>query len=205
MTNDQSCNLARWLWNGGLGLMALALTTGIVLVVVLTLGWNNPRPGRSPDWQAPALPLSLEARANESVLLLLNHPDSEFTFEVEMILLSGLDFDGYGLAYRAQDAVRYYVFAIGSDGYYAVLRVEEDVETVLVSWQRFPHVRRGWQANQLRVTCVGPTCRFYVNDEHAATVEDSTWLTGDVGLWVRSFGGEDVTVEFTNVRTWVEK
>ena len=90
------------------------------------------------------------------------------------------------------------------DGCYAVLRVAGDEEAVLVDWQQFPHVRRGQQANRLRVTCAGPTCHFYVNDEYATTVEDGTWLTGDMGLWVRGFGDGDVVVQLLGVRVWAE-
>jgi hypothetical protein len=186
-------------------LVALALMVGLALIVALALGWNNPRPTRSPDWEAPGLPLSLETTSNEAVVTLLGYLSGDFTLEVEAAPLSGPDFNGYGLVYRAQDGAHYYAFAVGADGYYSVLRVEGDEETPLVDWQQFPHVRRGRQANRLRVNCAGPTCRFYINDEYATTVEDSTWLTGDVGLWVRGFGDEDVVVQFVNARVWAEE
>ncbi len=201
MVNDQN----RWLWTGTLGLMALALVGALALIVALALGWNSPGPTRPPDWQSPGLPLRLEVgpnKANETTVSLLDYPGSDFTLEVEAFPLSSLDFNGYGLVYRAQDATHYYAFAVGSDGYYAVLRVAGDEETALVDWQQFPHVRRGRQANRLRVACAGATCRFYVNDEYAATVEDDTWLAGDVGLWVCGFGDGGVTVEFLNARVW---
>nr|HID14621.1 hypothetical protein [Anaerolineae bacterium] len=196
MTND------KWLWSGGLGLMTLALATGLVLIIALALGWNSPRPTRPPDWAAPGLPLTLEATSDEAVVTLMGRPSSDFTLEVEAVPLSGPDFNGYGLTYRAQDSAHYYAFAVDSDGYYAVLRVAGDEETALVDWQQFPHVRRGQQANRLRVACAGATCRFYVNDEYAATVEDGTWLAGDVGLWVRGFGDGGVVVQFVSVRVW---
>jgi len=135
----------------------------------------------------------------------LGWPSSDFTLEGEAVPLSGPEFNGYGLVYRAQDEAHYYAFAVGSDGYYAVLRAARGEETVLVEWQQFPHVRRGGQANRLRMTCGGPTCRFYVNDEYATTVEDDAWLAGDVGLWVRSFGDETVAVEFLDLHGWVEE
>jgi hypothetical protein len=205
MTSDGSHVSPRWLWNAGLGLMALVLAGGLALVVALALGWNNPRPTRPPDWQAPGLPLRLEAVSDRAAVALLGHPGTDFTLEGEAIPISGPEFNGYGLAYRAQDEVHYYAFAVGSDGYYAVLRVAGGEETVLVEWQQFPHVRRGEQANRLRVTCGGPTCRFYVNDEYATTVEDDAWLAGDVGLWVRSFGDETVAVEFRDLHVWAEE
>ncbi len=205
MANEKSRIPARWLWSGGVGLMMLVLAIGIVLIVALALGWNDPRPGLPPDWQALDLPLRLEARANESAVLLLNHPGSEFTFEVEAMPFSNLDFNGYGLVYRTQDIAHYYTFAVGSDGYYAVLWVAGDEEAALVDWQQFPHIHRGRQPNRLRVTCVGSTCRFYINDEYAATVEEDTWLTGDVGLWARGFEDEGVVVQFSNARVWAGK
>jgi len=184
--------------------MALALASALALIIALTLGWNSPRPTTPPDWQAPNLPLVLEILPDESVVTLLNHLSSDFTLEVNASTPSDpvSDFDGYGLVYRAQDSANCYIFAIGSDGYYAVLRVAEGAETLLVDWQQFPHVRRGGQTNRLRVACTGSTCRFYINDEYAATVEDDTWLVGDVGLWGSGLGGKGVTVQFVDARAW---
>jgi hypothetical protein len=204
MTSDKSCAPPRWLWHGTLGLMALVLIVALALVIALALGWNNPRPARLPDWQAPGLPLDLEAAPNETATSLLGHSIGDFTLEVKAAPLTGSDFAGYGLIYRAQDPAHYYAFAAGGDGYYAILRVDGDEETALVEWQQFPHVRRGGQANRLRVECAGATCRFYINDEHAATVEDGTWIEGDVGLWVRGFE-ENVPVRFISVHVWTDR
>jgi len=198
------------LWRAGVGIMVLPLVVGLVLIVALALGWNSPRPTRPPDWQPPGLPFHLIAASHRTTVSLLGHPSSDFTWEGEAIPLSGPDLNGYGLIYRAQDVAHYDVFAIGSDGYYAVLRVTGDGEVPLVDWQQFPHVRRGRQANRLRVSCnrvysPASTCRFYVNDEMAATLQDGMWLAGDVGLWVRNFNGEDVAVQFTNLHAWAEE
>jgi hypothetical protein len=196
----------RWLWRSGVGLLILVLTVGLALVVALLMGLNSPRPIRSPDWQAADLPATLEAAPNATTENLLGQSSDDFTLEVEAAPLSGPDsgYNGYGLIYRAQDDAHYYAFAVGSDGYYAVLRVDGDEETSLLDWQQFPHIHRGEQANRLRVACAGAICRFYINDEFAAAVEDATWKEGDVGLWVRSFGKEPVSVQFASVRVWVE-
>lgn len=202
MLNESPKQVPHWLWHSVLALMALVLAGALALVVALALGWNSPGPTRSPDWQATDLPLGLEAPSNGTTVSLLGYPVSDFTLEVEAVPLSGSDFNGYGLVYRAQDSTRYYAFAVGSDGYYAVLRVAGDEETELVNWQQFPHIRRERRANRLRVTCAGATCRFYVNDEYATALKDDTWLAGDVGLWVHGFGDGDVAVQFLDARVW---
>jgi hypothetical protein len=204
MADDESDIRARWLWNSMLGLMTLALAGMLAVIVALTLGWNNPRPTRPPDWQAAGLPLSMETTSGETVVALLEWPSTDFILEVEAAPLTDPEagFNSYGLAYRAQDATHYYVFAVGCDGYYAVLRLAGDEETPLVDWQQFPHIHRGQQANRLRVTCAGPTCHFYVNDEYVTNVEDTTWLKGDAGLWMRSLGDGVTVVRFASLQAW---
>lgn len=193
------------LWHTGVGVVAAVLAVALALIIALTLGWNNPRPARPPDWTAPDLPRQLQAGPNETTASLLGQPGSDSAFEVIARPFSGPDsgFYGYGLVYRAPDPDHYYAFAVGGDGYYAVLRVAGDEEIPLVDWQQFPHIRRGRQANRLRVTCAGAACHYTINDEYAATVEDDTWLVGDVGLWVRGFD-EGAAVRFLNARLWRE-
>ncbi len=192
----------RRLWYSVLGAIMLVPAAGLALVVALASGWHSPRPTGPPDWEAPGLPVDLGAAPNETAVSLQGHPGDDFTWEVEAAPLSGPVCNGYGLIYRAQDSAHYYVFAVGSDGYYAVLRVIGDAETALVDWQQFPHIRRSRQANRLRVTCSGNTCHFAINDEYATTIEDGTWLSGDVGLWVRGFAYGDVAVRFWRVQVW---
>jgi hypothetical protein len=190
-------------WRVSVGLVTAALAAALLLIVALALGWNDPRPGRAPDWEDSSHPRRLTAAADQTTSSLLGQPGGDFTFQVIARPLASPEsgFYGYGLVYRAQDANHYYAFAVGGDGYYAILRVVRGVETPLVTWQQFPHVRRGRRENRLRVTCAGPSCDFRINDEYAATVEDDTWLTGDVGLWARGFDDE-VAVQFDSARLW---
>jgi hypothetical protein len=190
------------LWRATLGLLTLALTGALALIVGLTLGWNSPAPTRPPDWRASGLPLSLDASSDGTAVRLLGYSADDFTLEIQAVPRSGPDFNGYGLIYRARDPAHYYAFAVGGDGYYAVLRVTEGRIVPLVDWRQFPHVRRGREPNRLRVACAGPTCRFYINDEYATAVGDDAWPAGEVGLWVRAFEDERVAVEFVHARVW---
>lgn len=212
MDSESSSEVPHWLWYAVVGGLALVVATALGLIVALALGWNNPRPSGPPDWQAPGLPRRVQAPPDSAIIELLgslvggdSNARPAFVLDGTMAPVAGPDFNGYGLAYRAQDPTRYSVFAVGSDGYYAVLRVAGDEVTPLVAWQQFPHIRRGRLANRLRVECSGATCDFYINDEYATSIEDDTWIEGDFGLWVRSFDEEAVEVEFTTVGVWARE
>ena len=144
--------IAPWLWRSGVGLLALVVAVGAILVIALALGFNSPRPLRSPDWEAADLPLVLEAPSNATARRLMGRSYADLTLEIEMAPLPSGDpgLVEYGLIYRAQDTDYYYAFVVGSDGYYGVLRMAGEEETQLVEWQLFPHIHRDRQANRRR-------------------------------------------------------
>jgi hypothetical protein len=193
----------------GLWGLAAVLALATVLVVALSLGWNNPRPSGDADWTAPGLPRAVTAPVETTTIQLLGHPGLSpetnrpgFILEGIAAAQSGPVFNGYGFAFCAEDESHYSVFALGSDGYYAILRVDANEETELVSWQQFPHIQRGRQANRLRIECEATVCEFYINDEYATTVAEDSWGDGDFGLWVRSFERQAVEAVFTTMGVW---
>ncbi len=192
-----------------LAMITLTLIGALILIGALAMGWNSPRPPRPPDECAPGLPRDLEAQPGEIVVSLLDGPGDNCgttNLTVELTASSpgatAFDFNGYGLVYRAQDRENYDVFAVGSDGYYAVLQVRDGTPVALVDWRQFPHVRRGAGPNRLRLDCDGSVCRFYVNDEYATTVENETWLDGQMGLWVWSPGDRLTRARFKTLQIW---
>ena len=207
--SDEARKVPRWLWNAVVWGLAAVLLAAAGLVIALLLGWNDPRPSGPPDWQAPGLPRVVEAPVESTVTELQGYadPDGEaspaaFIIEGIVAAVSGPAFNGYGLAFYAQDDAHYSVLALGSDGYYAILRIAGDQETALVTWQQFPHIRRGRETNRLRIECSGSACDFYINDEFATAVEDADWGAGDIGLWVRSFEEQAVAAEFSSLGVW---
>lgn len=192
----------RWLWTGMLLVLILALVAGLVLSVAIAAGWNTPRPPRMPQRRASGPFLLRVAPPDRDAVRLMGWPAVAFTAEVVAQPVGGSQFNGYGLAFRAQGPDRYAVFGVGADGYLAALRVNEGVETPLLEWQQFPHVHRGRLSNRLRVSCAGGVCHFWVNDEYVASLPDDMGPAGDVGLWVRRFEGGEVAAEFVQVTLW---
>jgi len=182
----------------------LAAIAVLALVGALALGWNSPRPGRPPDWEAPALPRRVDVVPGRVFLSLFNRSEADFTFEVIALPLAdpGFGLHSYGLVYRAQDARHCYAFAVGTDGYYTVVRRDGKNVVPLIPWQQFPHIRRGQQSNRLLVTCEGSSCTFRINDEYATTVHDEMWLSGDVGYWAQSSAEDGAELQLLSARLW---
>lgn len=191
-----------WLWRGVLLAIAASLAGGLALSAAIVAGWNNPRPARPPDWESSGPSVLEVARPDERTVVLLGRPVGPFALETVATPVDGSGFNGYGLAFRARGPDHYAVFAVGADGYVAVLEVLGETEAPLLDWQPFPHVRRGRAGNRLRVACADGVCRFWVNDEYLASLPDDLGPAGDVGVWLRRFEGEQVRVEFLRVAVW---
>jgi len=179
----------------------IVLAVAAVLVTALSMGWNSPRPTGEPDWRSSSLPITLDVSADGSALQLADWSASDFSLEVETGSYNTKDISEAGLVYGAQDANHYTVFAVGNDGYYAVLRVNGTDIEALIPWQRFPHVHRAEQSNRLRVNCCGIICKFFINDEYATSIEDHTRRLGQIGLWA-SGTSSNTTVLFTEMQVW---
>jgi hypothetical protein len=183
-------------------LATLLLAAGVALAIALGAGWNSPRPSPLPNWRLPS-PLLLEVSPPaERTAHLLGWSHREFVAEVVATPRQGSDFNGYGLIFRAQGPEQYAVFAIGSDGYLAVLRVDGEEEVPVLDWQQFPHVRRGRAANRLRLACAADECQFWVNDEYVGSLAADWGDAGQVGFWARRFDGRAVQVSFADGAVW---
>ncbi|MBN1179463.1 MAG: hypothetical protein JXD18_09640 [Anaerolineae bacterium] len=184
-----------WLWKGAVAALALVLAGGGLLATALGAGWGSPHAGTPPTWRADR-PITLTASTSDPVQRYpLAGGSDAFSLEVVAQPVSGADFNGYGLAVGTT------AFAIGGDGYTAVLATDGVAEAPRVPWQAFPHIHRGASPNRLRVTCDGHTCEFRINDELAATVDDAG-QRAELALWAHWFEGPPLHVQFTQIARW---
>jgi len=123
----------------------------------------------------------------------------DMTMIAEARRVAGPDDNAYGLIVRYVDRGNYYLFAVASDGQYAVLMLRNDEWYDLAPWTPSEVVRLGESTNLLRVECRGPYFRFYVNDELLADIEDDTFHSGSVGLAASSYDEGGVEVRFDNL------
>jgi hypothetical protein len=205
-------------WNIVVGLFVLVLLAGMGLAAALALGWRSQIPRRDPDHSLSDLHLQaqgdgIQATTAAGYRVRLARPGQhgwasagvnigDFEVEVEVISTLPSEDVGFGLLYRYQDPDNHYLFAIGGDGYYTVALVRAGEISALREWEQFPHIRRGAATNRLRVHCRGSRCRFYINDEFAAEIDEGTYSRGDLALWAQTFSDRELELLFTSFRVW---
>ena len=120
--------------------------------------------------------------------------------EVDALQYSGPQENRLGVICRYHDDHNYYFFVISTDGYYAIGKVKEGVQTLLgQNAMRYSSaIQTGVAINHLRAECQGSTLRFYINDSPVALVDDLDFTDGDVGLLAGTFDQGELDVLFDN-------
>ena len=114
-------------------------------------------------------------------------PGLHFTdihLEVDAIKIGGSDDNHYGVVCRYQDQGNFYFYEISSDGYYATGKFINGQMSLIgmTQMQSSDLILQGENTNRLRADCIGDTLTFYVNDKLIATLKDTNFKDGDVGL-----------------------
>jgi hypothetical protein len=116
--------------------------------------------------------------------------------EADVFRLTGPAENRMGLICRYQNG-DYYFFIISNDGYYAVGKYIGGQTLLLGQTEMQPSEFIQQDAvNHLRADCIGDTLTLYVNYNQVASVQDSDFANGDVGLLAGAFSEPGVDVLF---------
>jgi hypothetical protein len=123
--------------------------------------------------------------------------------EVEHV--SGPLDNAFGLICRYQSSENFYIFLISSDGYYAIGKYQSGRDQIEYltgggEYVASEAINQGQSQNSMRVSCVGNELSLMVNGELLASVNDSTFVNGDIGLGASTFESGSLTVSYDNVR-----
>jgi hypothetical protein len=161
----------RWLWNTALGSLIGVIALAAILLGLALAGAGDLAPaGPLVVDDAPAQPPA--ATAGEGLLSLIEtvyrvYPPA--TVEITARQTAGPGEAFYGLWWGvAPDDVTAAV--VNGSGYFGVSAVQGVGVRSLLDRQRFPHVRRGGEANRIRVDWGDGQAVVRINDEWAAEV-----------------------------------
>ena len=107
------------------------------------------------------------------------------------VLLESMEGGGTaGLLFRIQDADNYYYFQISDLGDYKIgARVDGKWRSIAGGdWSYSKQLNAEGEWNRLEVVCVGPEISAYVNGELLATLTDTAFAKGGVGVTAQSTG-----------------
>ncbi len=123
---------------------------------------------------------------------------SNFAFQVQMTIIKG---DGGGLIFRAQGVNSLYRFRIGIDGTYDLFIPSTGIHPIISNTSN-PAIKKGPnQFNLLTVIASGNTILLFVNGQYLGTVSDSTYNSGEIGLFAFDFRNP-TDVAFSNAELW---
>ena len=118
--------------------------------------------------------------------------------EADVIKLHGPDENRMGLICRYQSG-DYYFFMISNDGYYVIGKLIGGMTLLLgQSEMQSSDVIQTGTMNHLRADCIGDKLTFYINFTEVASVTDTDFRNGDVGLVAGAFSEPGVDVLFDN-------
>jgi hypothetical protein len=124
-------------------------------------------------------------------------PEKDFNdtrVEVDVFRLRGPSENRMGLMCRYQNG-DYYFFVISNDGFYAIGKYIGGQTLLLgqTEMQSTEFIEKD-AVNHLRADCIGDTLTFYINYNEVASVQDSDFPNGDVGLLTGAFSEAGVDV-----------
>lgn len=116
--------------------------------------------------------------------------------EADVTKLDGPDENRAGLICRYQNG-DYYFFIISSDGFYAIGKFIGGHTLLLgqTAMQSSEFIQEN-EKNHLRADCIGDTLSFYVNFSEVASVQDTDFPSGDIGVLAGAFTQPGVDVLF---------
>ncbi len=127
---------------------------------------------------------------------------SNFTFQVEMTITQG---DAGGLLFRADSGSTklYYLRLTESGGYRLFLYVDNSgTNARTLKQSSVPGFNKGLnQANLIGVVAKGDSLNLYINKQQFASITDSSYTSGQIGLAAESFSNSTEVV-FTNLKIW---
>lgn len=107
-------------------------------------------------------------------------PNKDFLIEANFLQRDGSTNNGIGLLWGGDDDNNYHVFMIAHTGYYQVLSPEK--REGLNDWKETKDINPQEKGDNLRVTKVGNTLHFYLNDKKVFTTGSLPFYGNKIGV-----------------------
>jgi len=147
---------------------------------------------------------SFRIKVTKASRLVWTHPNqslqNDISINVEATKAGGPDDNEFGVICRYQDSDNFYYLFITSDGHAGIAMFKNNEETLLTGDALIPSeaINQGAATNSIRADCAGSTLTLYANNQQIASVTDSSFSGGDVGLIAAANETPGVDILFDN-------
>jgi hypothetical protein len=125
--------------------------------------------------------------------------EGDLQVSVDAEQLSGSERASYGLLLHIQSTNSFYRFEISGDGSFAISKSIDGQLELLLGGPPSAAINGGLASNHLTVISQGHTKQFCANGYLLATITDSAYTVGDVGVTASSGPVEGIQVAFDNL------
>mgnify|MGYP001089924900 CR=1 FL=1 len=105
----------------------------------------------------------------------------------------------YGVICREQGDGNGYYLLLSGDGYYAIIKAQDNEFYYLVDWTETEAIHKGNATNHIRAVCNGTSLELSVNGEYLASVEDNAFASGDIALTATTYEDAATEIHFDNL------
>lgn len=126
---------------------------------------------------------------------------TDVSISVDVKKLAGPDDNDFAILCRYVDENNFYAFLGSSDGFYGITKVVGGSQDLIGQDSLMPTeaITKGeGVVNTLRADCVGSTLTLYINGTQIASVQDTTFTTGNVGLMAGTYDDAGTDILFDN-------
>jgi hypothetical protein len=109
---------------------------------------------------------------------------------------------GFGIMCNYQDEQNTYYMGVSVDGYYVIAKTVGGSDTVLShadSWAQSEDIPLNASSYRVRAECGNGTLTLYVGDTQLASVSDTTFSSGNVGLFAQTFDEGNAQIRFDDI------
>lgn len=125
---------------------------------------------------------------------------SDFYLEITASPNLCQDADEYGLLLRTSPSLDFYRFSLSCDGQARLDKYYQSNASSPQPWMMSGAIPPGAPSiSRLGVWVKGREMRFYANGEYLFTVSDPSLTSGNLGVFIRSAGEDDMTVSFSDL------
>jgi len=137
--------------------------------------------------------------ANAPVWSVRNQDYEDVILEVDAARLEGPENGTYGLICRQEADDNFYLFLISSSGNFGIGKVENgEFEFIEEGSDTAGVIHGGDVLNHLRAECIGDTLALSVNGQRLVETKDDDFISGDIGLVVKTGNQKGLEVYFDN-------